>query len=121
MHSLSAFPVFSLVVLVTLGFLGYIGLMLFGGLLGVSPTIAAMGHFSSLSHRVHDLTYSFLFGTAVVGMLAQVRTPSKYVAGQLMALIPWVGFVLAYALGNSLAVLLRPPFVPIFTALTSLQ
>ncbi|MBI2885787.1 MAG: hypothetical protein HYY02_01115 [Chloroflexi bacterium] len=118
MHSLRASPVFALVVLVTLGFFGFIGLMLFGG--GLIPAIAAMGHFSSLSHRMHDLTYSFLFGTAAVGMLAQLRTPSRNIAGQLMALIPWAGFVLAFALGNILVDLLRPPFVPIFGALALL-
>jgi hypothetical protein len=120
MQSLRASPVFALVVLVTLGLLGLIGVMLFGGLLGVSETIQAMGHFSSPDHRVHELTYSFLFGVAAVGMLAQLRTPSKNVAGQLMALIPWVAFVLAFALGNILVVLLRPPFVPIFGALALL-
>ena len=118
MQSLRAWPVFSLVMLVTLGLLGYIGLMLFGGLLGLNPAIAAMGHFSSLDHRVHDLTYSFLFGVAAVGMLAQVWTPSKNVAGQLMALVPWAGFELAFALTNALVILL--PFVPIFGGLTLL-
>jgi hypothetical protein len=34
-----------------------------------------------------------------------------------MALVPWVGFVLAYAFGNITINLLRPPFVPIFGAL----
>ncbi len=119
MRSLRASPVFSLVVLVALGLFGLIGLMLFGGQLGVEA-IAAMGHFSSLDHRLHDLTYSFLFGVAVVGLLAQLRAPSKNVAGQLMALIPWVAFVAAFALGDSLVVLLRPPFVPIFGGLVVL-
>lgn len=109
---------FALAVLVTLGLFGFISLMLFGGLVGLIPAVAAMGHFSSLSHRVHDLTYSFLFGTGTAGMAAQLRTPSKNVAGQLMALVPWLGFVLAFALGNILVNLLRPPFVPIFGALT---
>jgi hypothetical protein len=113
-------PVFLLVVLLTLGFLGLIGVMLFGGILGLSERIAAMGHFGSRIHLTHDLTYAFLFGVAAVGMLAQLRTPSKNVAGQLMALIPWIAFVLAFALGNILINLLRPPFVPIFGALTLL-
>jgi plastocyanin len=119
-HSLRASPVFTLVVLVAIALFGLIGVMLFGGLLGLSERIAAMGHFGSRIHLTHDLTYAFLFGTAAVGMLAQLRTPSKNVAGQLMALIPWVGFGLAFALGNILVVLLRPPFVPIFGALTLL-
>jgi len=119
LHSLRASPVFALVVLVTLAFFGLIGVMLFGGQLGLEA-VAAMGHFSFLSHRIHDLTYSFLFGVAAVGMLAQLRTPTKNVAGQLMALIPWVAFVLAFALSDILINLLRPPFVPIFGALVLL-
>ncbi|MGH7429802.1 MAG: hypothetical protein ACREJ4_15810, partial [Candidatus Methylomirabilaceae bacterium] len=35
-----------------------------------------------------------------VGMLAQLRRPSENVAGQLMALIPWVALVLTFALTN---------------------
>ncbi|MCI0438645.1 MAG: cupredoxin domain-containing protein [Chloroflexi bacterium] len=119
MRSLRASPVFSLVVLVALALFVLIGLMLFGGFLGVEA-IAAMGHFGSISHRIHDLTYSFLFGVAVVGLLAQLRTPTKNVAGQLMVLIPWAAFVLAYALGGILINLLRPPFVPIFGGLALL-
>jgi len=120
MRSLRASPGFSLVVLVSLGLFGFIGVMLLMGLLGLNATVQAMGHFSSLDHRIHDLTYAFLFGTAAVGLLAQLRTPSKNVAGQLMALIPWVGFVLAFGLTNILINLLRPPFVPIFGALALL-
>jgi hypothetical protein len=77
-YSLRASPVFSLVVLVTLTLFGLIGVMLFGGQLGLEA-IAAMGHFGSLSHRIHDLTYSFLFVVAEVGTFAQLRTPSKNV------------------------------------------
>ena len=118
-YSIRASPVFSLVVLASLALFSLIGAMLFGGLLGLEP-IAAMGHFGSLDHRVDDLTYSFLFGVAAVGMLAQVRAPSKNVAGQLMALIPWLSFVLTFALGNILLILFRPPFVPIFAILALL-
>jgi hypothetical protein len=120
MQSLRASPVFALVVLVTLGFLGYLGVFIIGGLLGLNAAAQTMGHFSALDHRIHDLTYAFLFGTAVVGLLVQLRTPSKNVAGQLMALIPWVGFVLAFGLSDILINLLRPPFVPIFGGLTLL-
>lgn len=119
MRSHHASPVFTLVVFVSLAWFGFLGLMLFGGLLGLD-TIAAMGHFTSLHHRIHDLTYSFLFGTAAVGMVAQCRQPSKNVAGMLMALIPWAGFVLASALVTNLLSLLQPPFVPMFGALTLL-
>jgi hypothetical protein len=56
-------------------------------------------------HRVHDLAYGFLFTTAIVGMLAQLRWPSKNVAGMLMALIPWVGLLLAAVLSTDVVVI----------------
>lgn len=65
------------------------------------------GHFRFLQHRVHDLTFGLLMATAVVGMLAQLRAPSKNVAAQLMALIPWVGLLLGFLLSNTWL-----PFVP---------
>lgn len=98
MHSLRASPVFSLVVLVTLGISGSIGLMVL--LMQIQPGFIGMAHFTQPHHRVHDLTFGFIFGTAVVGMLAQLRRPSENVAGQLMALIPWVLLVLTFALTN---------------------
>lgn len=105
MHSLRASPVFSLVVLVALGLFGLLGVVLFqpgliGGLLGHDAAAHAGQHFRSLDHRIHDLAFSFLFGTAAVGLVSQLRTPSKNVAGQLMALIPWIGLVLVFPLTN---------------------
>ena len=91
---------FTIVVLVTLGLFGFLGVVVFSGLLGLNAAAQAMGHFSSLNHRIHDFTFAFLLGTAAVGMLAQLRTPSKNVAGQLMALIPWVGLLLVIPLTN---------------------
>jgi hypothetical protein len=93
---------FSLVLLVTLGLVGFIGVVLFqpdliSGLLGHNTAGHISRHFRDPQHRVHDLTFSFLFGTAVVGMLTQLRSPSQNVAGQLMALIPWVALGLAFA------------------------
>jgi len=100
MRSLRASPVFSLVVLVTLGLFGFLGVVVIGGLLGLNAAAQAMGHFSTLSHRIHDLTFAFVFGTAAMGLLAQLLSPSKNVAGQLMALIPWVGLLLVFPLTN---------------------
>jgi hypothetical protein len=57
-------------------------------------------HFRQPAHRTHDLTFSLLLGTGVVGIVAQLRGPSKNVAGQLMALIPFVGLALAAAVTN---------------------
>jgi hypothetical protein len=113
---------FSLVVLITLGLVASIGVVL------VKPTLVTdlLGHdmaghisqhFRQPHHRVHDLTFSFIFGTAVVGMLAQLRRPSENVAAQLMALIPWVALGLASAL--SLTWIRFAP-APISAALTLL-
>jgi hypothetical protein len=57
-------------------------------------------HFRQPAHRIHDLTFSLLLGTAVVGMVAQLRAPSKNVAGQLMALSPFVALAVAAAVTN---------------------
>jgi hypothetical protein len=121
MHSLRASPVFSLVVLVTLALFGLVGVVLLQpelirGLLGQNMVAHISQHFRDPHHRVHDLTFSFLVGTAGVGMLAQLRTPSKNVAGQLMALIPWGALVLTSALTNRWV--FAP--LPIFAALTLL-
>jgi hypothetical protein len=113
---------FSLVVLLTLGLVGFIGLVLLkpdliAGLLGHDTAGHISQHFSQPHHRVHDLTFSFLFGTAVVGMLAQLRRPSENVAGQLMALIPWVALGLASVLSRT-GIRFAP--APILGALTLL-
>jgi len=122
MHSLRASPVFSLVVLVTLGVFGLVGVVLLqpdliGGLLGQNMVAHISRHFRDPHHRIHDLTFSILIGTAVVGMLAQLRTPSENVAGQLMALIPWGALGLASALTNT--PVRFAPF-PVLAALTLL-
>lgn len=112
---------FWLVVLVTLGVFGLVGLVLLqpdliAGLLGHEMAGHISRHFRDPHHRVHDLTFAFLLGPAVVGMLAQLRRPEN-VAGQWMALIPWVALGLAFALANS-----HFPFAPapILAALTLL-
>ncbi|MBI2247836.1 MAG: hypothetical protein HYU65_07890 [Armatimonadetes bacterium] len=114
--------VFSLVVLVTLGLFGLVGVVLLqpdliGGLLGQNMVAHISRHFRDPHHRIHDLTFSFLVGTAVVGMLGQLRKPSENVAGQLMALIPWVALVLTSALTNT--PVRFAPF-PVLAALTLL-
>lgn len=111
MHSRGS-PVFSLVVWVALGLYVLIGVVLLqpdliGGVLGHDVGGHISQHFRLPHHRVHDLTFSFLVGTAVVGMLAQLRAPSQNVAGQLMAMIPWIALGLCFALAMT-----WPPFAP---------
>ena len=110
MHSLSGVgrrhPAFSVVLLISFALVGFIGVVLLkpgliAGLLGHDMAGHISQHFRQPHHRVHDLTFSFLFGTAVVGMLAQLRRPSENVAGQVMALIPWVALGLASALSKT--------------------
>lgn len=97
-RSLRASPVFTLVVLVALAILGFFGAVVATGLLGLNASAQAMGHFSEHHHRIHDLTFAFLFGTAAVGLLAQLVSPSRNIAGQLMALIPWLALALVFPL-----------------------
>ncbi|MBI2912206.1 MAG: hypothetical protein HYY05_08685, partial [Chloroflexi bacterium] len=93
MQSLRASPIFAVAVLLTLGIAGLIGLMVL--LMQLQPGFMGMAHGTDPSHRTHDLTFGFLFGVAVVGLLAQLRRPSQNVAGMVMALIPWAGLLLA--------------------------
>jgi tetrahydromethanopterin S-methyltransferase subunit F len=92
LRSLRASPIFAFYVLATLVVAGRNGLITWQPELMGMP---GMVHFGVPQHRIHDLTFGFLFTTSVVGVLAQLRRPSKNVAGMLMALIPWVGLLLA--------------------------
>ena len=84
---------FALFVLATLGLFGLLGVVLVQG-----EVVGSHSHFREHHHRVHDLTFGFLFGTAAVGMGAQLFAPLKNVAGQLMALIPWLALAVAFPL-----------------------
>lgn len=90
---LRASPVFALVVLVTLALFALLGVVLVQ-----NDLIGGHTHFREHHHRIHDLTFAFLFATAAVGLLAQLLCPSKNVAGQLMALIPWLALGIVFAL-----------------------
>ena len=120
MRSRRASPGFWVVVLLTLALFGFVGVVLLqpnviAGLLGHNMAGHISQHFRLPNHRVHDLTFSFLIETAAVGMLVQLRTPSQNVAGQLMALVPWVALGLAFALARTW---LRFAPAPLFGALT---
>jgi hypothetical protein len=97
-------PVFSSYVLVTLAIAGAIALITF------DIIDLGMTHFGQRSHRVHDLTFGFLFTTAVVGVLVQLTRSSQNVAGMVMAFIPWVGLLLSGVLSADVdRVVLRNP------------
>jgi hypothetical protein len=101
-QSLRTAPIFAAYLLATLGIAGVIAGMTL--VMTLRPGSMGMAHFSEPHHRVHDLTYGFIFTTAVVGILAQLRRPSKNVAGMVMALIPWVGLLLAAVLAADVGV-----------------
>lgn len=66
-------------------------------------------------HRVHIFVFGLMLWTAAAGLLAQLRAPRRNVAGQWMALIPWVGLLVALLLSE----LTEPlPIVGIFGGLT---
>ncbi len=123
MHSLRASPGFALAVLITLGLAGFNGLMV--GLMALRldfllpGPFAQMTHFTEAYHRTHDLTFGFIFLPTVIGIVSQLRQPSKNVAGQMMALIPLVGLVLTLmltvVLSNNTNVL-QPPWVMVGVA-----
>lgn len=97
--------VFSFVVLFFFVLLGLLGVLLlrpvwFGWLPHNISTFAS-AHFASTNDIIHELMFSLIFGTAVVGMLAQLRKPSENIAGQLMALIAWLAWLLAAMLTNN--------------------
>jgi hypothetical protein len=97
---------FLVAVLVTLGLAAFFGLVVwqpafFTGLVGQETGGHISLHFREPHHRIHDLAFASLLGTAVIGILAQLRGPSKNVASQAMALIPFVGLVLTLAVTNA--------------------
>lgn len=96
---------FSLVVLVTLGLVAFITVVLaqpelLAGFAGRATTGHISEHFREPQHRVHDLTFGFLLGPAVIGTLAQLRRPSEHASLQLMALVPIAALALSAALSN---------------------
>jgi hypothetical protein len=112
-NSLRASPLFALAMLVTLGIVGLIGLMTF--MMALQPGFMGMTHFSERHHRVYDLTFGFLVSTGLVGILTQLRRPSVNIAGVLMALIPWVGLLLAAVLSADARVMLSAESILIAT------
>jgi uncharacterized membrane protein len=110
--TLRASPLFALALLVTIATAAFNGVMVSLMVLEIDlpGPFSQMTHFQEPGHRVHDLTFAFIFLPAVVGILAQFRRPSKNVANQVMALIPSVGLLLTLVLANNTRVL-QPPWV----------
>lgn len=101
---LRASPIFGGFALLTLAITGVIGLITF------DVIDMGMTHFGEQQHRVHDLTFGFLFTTAAIGIAAQLRRPTNNVAGMAMAIIPWAALLLAAMLANDIArVVVRNP------------
>jgi hypothetical protein len=116
-RSLRVSPLFGLALLLTLVAAGFNGLMVFLMMLEVDlpGAFGQMTHFQEPHHRIHDLTFGFLFIPAIVGILAQVRRPVKNVAGQVMALIPTLSLLIVLLIsalaGNTR--MLQPPWVTV--------
>lgn len=108
---------FGFTVLATLGASGLFALMVL--IMQFQPGFMGMAHFTEHHHRVHDLTFSFLLGTAIVGLLAQLRAPLRNVAGQLMALIPFVSLTLIVAVTNTAVLSIPWMVVGAFTLLAT--
>src|SRR5436305_12667238 len=116
MASLRTSPLFALVVLLAFALFGFFGFVLFGppevvALLGPTTAAHVTMHFRNPAHRVHDLTFAFLLGTAGLGLLAQLRTPTRNAAGQVMALLPFVALGLVAAVTN--ASVLQLPWIAV--------
>lgn len=65
------------------------------GGVGVMPP-----EFLEIGHRLHEVAFAVVFWPLLIGLLAQLRSPSRHVAGQLMALVTLVGLLLAFAVTN---------------------
>ena len=113
-------PWFALGLLTALVAAGFNGLMVFFMVLGLQALLpgpfAQMGHFTEPHHRIHDLTFAFLFLPAIVGVLAQLRRPARNVAAMWMALVPTgalvLTLVLTLAVGGNIRVL-QPPWLTV--------
>ncbi|HEX9765276.1 MAG TPA: hypothetical protein VGA36_00835 [Nitriliruptorales bacterium] len=110
--SLRDWPVFAFYALLTLGYAAFIGVMF--AQMALELDVFLPGQFGQMqhgavgSHRVHDVTFGLLVTTMVVGVLAQLRRPAKNVTGMVMALIPFVGLLLAAVLSaDAVDVVLR--------------
>lgn len=108
------------VVLVVLGLFLVFGfwrdlVFVFTGWFDVGVELFAEDYESVPPHRIHIFIFAVLLWTAAAGLLAQLRSPRRNVAGQWMAVLPWAGLLLAMVVSDFLAPL---PVVGIFGGLT---
>jgi hypothetical protein len=112
-------PWFAAALLLTLAAAGFNGLMVALMALRLDALLpgafAEMGHFTQPHHRTHDLTFSYLFLPALIGVVAQFRRPARNLAGMVMALIPSAGLLLVVlaTLVQGNVRTLQPPWVTV--------
>lgn len=111
-------PAFVLALALTLAAAGFNALMVTLMALRLDALLpgpfAQMGHFTEPHHRIHDLTFGFLFLPSVLGLMAQFRRPARNVAGMLMTLVPPAGLLLVLLLtlvAGANTRVLQPPWV----------
>jgi len=118
--TLRSAPWFALGLVIALVAAGFNGLMVGFMVLGLQAFLpgpfAQMGHFTELHHRIHDLTFAFLFLPPIVGVLAQLRRPARNIGAMWMALVPSAALLLTLLLtlavgGNVRA--LQPPWLTV--------
>lgn len=96
-RTVRASPGFALALAITLAAAAFNGLMV--GLMALRldfllpGSFAQMGHFTEPHHRIHDLVFALLFVPVLIGVLAQLRRPSRNVAGMVVALIPFAALL----------------------------
>lgn len=120
LHTLRSAPWFALGLLIALVAAGFNGLMVMFMVLGLQAFLpgpfAQMTHFTELHHRIHDLTFAFLFLPPIAGVLAQLRRPARNVAAMWMALVPSTALVLTLlltlAIGSNVRAL-QPPWLTV--------
>lgn len=87
-----AFLVFFLGVMGSWRLLAWVVAGWFDGALGLVDDYAKFA-----PHLVHEMGFALVLWPVVLGMLAQLRSPGKHLAGQLMALLPFAVLLVAFA------------------------
>jgi MFS family permease len=86
----------------------------FGGVGALPP------EFLEIKHRLHEFAFAMVFWPFLFGLLAQFRSPKRHVNGMFMALLPFVGLLLAFALTNFWDPVMILAFLGVPTALAAI-